>query len=72
MVKVRPILDFINVVEDTPDKIRLSLTKVSLWGTTLANFMAYLGGADWKSQAGLAGMNIASMIKHEIKRANEK
>jgi hypothetical protein len=69
---LRPILDFINVLEDDASRLRLSLTKLGLWGSTLANLTAYLGGADWKAQAGLAGMNLAAMIKHEIKRSTAK
>jgi len=68
MAKLRPVLEFVNVLEDDPDRLRLSLTKLGVWGTNLSVAASYLGGADWKTQAGTGAMAIAAWVKHEVKR----
>jgi hypothetical protein len=65
-------LEFLNVLED--DKPRLSLTKIGLWGTTLATMGDSFGHllsvipANAYTTAGIVSANIAAMVKHEMKR----
>lgn len=70
-MKARDVLEFVNVLEDDPDRMRLSQTKMIALGTTIAAFMTVIYGMDWQSQATSGGLAIGSWIKAEWKRRTE-
>ena len=69
---VHKALDFVNILEDDDIHLRLSQTKLTLWGATFGAFITYWSAVDHQTQALATGAAVLSWVKAEVKRRTNK